>query len=83
MLCNVSHLNQKSHHFQQTIHGRSQHTIQSRERERDLSIPTMMLERHFTVTTPGTDTIEYRTGHAQTQVAGLAIPSPQTITTLP
>ena len=28
--------------------------------ERDLSIPTMMLERHFTVTTPGTDTIEYR-----------------------
>ena len=28
--------------------------------ERDLSIPTMMLERNFTVTTPGTDTIEYR-----------------------
>ncbi|XP_063677002.1 uncharacterized protein LOC134813244 [Bolinopsis microptera] len=28
--------------------------------ERDLSIPTMMLERHFTVTTPGADNIEYR-----------------------
>ena len=28
--------------------------------ERDLSIPTMMLERRFTVTTPGADNIGYR-----------------------
>ena len=28
--------------------------------ERDLSIPTMMLQQHFTVTTPGTDNTEYR-----------------------
>ena len=28
--------------------------------ERDLSILTMMLQRHFTVTTPGTDNTEYR-----------------------
>ena len=28
--------------------------------ERDLSIPTMMLERRFTVTIPGADNIEYR-----------------------
>jgi len=28
--------------------------------ERDLSIRTMMLERHFTVTTPGANHIEYR-----------------------
>ena len=30
------------------------------ESQRDLLIPTMMLEQHFTVLTPGADTIKYR-----------------------
>ena len=34
--------------------------ISTYHRKQHLSIPTMMLERHFTVTTPGIDTIEYR-----------------------